>query len=163
MLSSQASKAKPQGTRPPPSSSSTNRSTSNSGTVVPGPLVSLQSPVNSTLPVISPLNAHTAKAFLCSAGYLDSKTEICTPGLCSNLLLSIAARPDASQNLSALIKCVGLILPEALALTNSTNAQLTSISNKIDTLLENDKEPTTSPPPAFAELGAKLDKVTQEV
>ncbi|KDN39715.1 hypothetical protein RSAG8_08633, partial [Rhizoctonia solani AG-8 WAC10335] len=163
MLSSQASKAKLQGNKPPPSSSSTNRSISSSGTVVPGPLVSLQSPVDSTPPVKTPLNAHAAKAFLCSAGYLDSKAEICTPGLCSNLLLTIAARSDASQNLSTLIKCVSLILPEALALTNSTNAQLTSISNKIDTLLAIDKEPIISPPPAFAELGAKLDKVTQEV
>ncbi|EUC67706.1 hypothetical protein RSOL_556440, partial [Rhizoctonia solani AG-3 Rhs1AP] len=75
-----------------------------------------------------------------------------------------ASRHDTPQTICGLLRCVVLILPEAFALASSANPQLVSISDKLDTLLSNlDREPSISPPPALAELGNKLDKVTQDI
>ncbi|KAJ1301811.1 hypothetical protein OPQ81_009039 [Rhizoctonia solani] len=150
--------------KPPLASSTAARSTSLSGTPAPEPLDTPQSPIDSTLPAKTPLNACAAKDFLCKASFLESKTETCMAMLCSNLLVAITTCQDISQTVCTLIHCVTLIMPEAFALVCQTNSQLTTILDKIDTLLSNsDKEPTASSPPVLAELGEKLDRVTQDI
>ncbi|KEP45734.1 putative reverse transcriptase from transposon X-element protein [Rhizoctonia solani 123E] len=157
-------RSKTSGPKPASTGSTVTRSTSLSGLTAPETLNSPQSPVHSTLPELTPLNAHAAKAFLLSAGLLVSATEVSSAGLCSNLLKSIANRQGTSQTVCALLRCVDLILPEAFALVNTTNSQFDAISEKLDALLsKSDKEPDTPSPPALAELGKKLDKVTQNI
>ncbi|CEL63541.1 hypothetical protein RSOLAG1IB_10842 [Rhizoctonia solani AG-1 IB] len=137
------------------------RSTSLSGTGAVEPL----SPLRPPLPVKVPCSAATAKDFLCWAGFLDSKVDICTAALCSTLLAGIVDQPDVSQTVCALIHCINLILPEAFSLVSSTNSQLSAIADKLDTLLANaDREPAAPhTPPVLAELGKKLDIVTQNI
>ncbi|CCO33014.1 hypothetical protein RSOLAG1IB_09317 [Rhizoctonia solani AG-1 IB] len=162
MPNSQATK---RAAKPTSTSTVVTRSTSLSGTGAAEPLPTPQSPKDSPLPVKAPRSASTAKDFLCRAGFIDSKSEISTAALCSNLLAGIADRPDVSQTTCALIRCVNLILPEAFSLVSSANSQLCAITDKLDTLLSNaEKEPASPPtPPVLAELGEKLDKVTQNI
>ncbi|KAJ1299695.1 hypothetical protein OPQ81_005385 [Rhizoctonia solani] len=161
MPSSQASK---RASKPSLTSTRATCSTSQPNIANKEPLVALQSPKDSTLPVKLPLSASTTKDFLCQASLLDSKSETSTMALCSNLLASIANWQDVLQQACTLICCMNLILPEAFTIISSTNTQLCAISDKIDALLSNaDKEPTTPSPPVFAEIGDRLKKVMQDI
>ncbi|CUA67582.1 putative RNA-directed DNA polymerase from transposon BS [Rhizoctonia solani] len=134
--------------------------TSRAGSAAPEPL-----PTPGDSPsFVKPLTATAAKAFLFGQHYIESKTVTVTASLCSNLLAAIAAHPEATEFISALVCSVQLILPSAFELVCETNTQLIAIAEKVDTLLAStDKEPPAPSPPALVELGEKLDRVTQDI
>ncbi|KAJ1309344.1 hypothetical protein OPQ81_006123 [Rhizoctonia solani] len=150
MPGSQAPKTRPPTSKPPSTSGRTTRSTSRAETPAAEPLSTPQSPVDSALPA--------------KPASWNQFSETSTATLCSNLLTDIAAHPDATQTVCTLIRCINLLLPEAFALVSDTNSQLNAISAKINSLLTNlQTEPAAPTPPAFAELGEKLDKVTSDI
>ncbi|KEP46301.1 hypothetical protein V565_206670, partial [Rhizoctonia solani 123E] len=160
MTKAAATRAKATASRTASSSKEPTLPTSRAGSVAAEPL---PTPEDSAL-FVKPLTATAAKAFLFGQNYLESKTETVTASLCSNLLAAIADHPDATEAICALISSVRLILPIAFELVCETNARLTSIADKVDSLLASpDKEPHAPSPPVLVELGEKLDKVTKDI
>ncbi|EUC58284.1 hypothetical protein RSOL_246470, partial [Rhizoctonia solani AG-3 Rhs1AP] len=148
MVKAAATKSKAATSRAVSSSKEPILPTSRAGSVAPEPLPTPEDSV----PFVKPLTATAAKAFLFGQNYLESKTETVSASLCSNLLAAIAAHPDATETICALVSSVRLILPSAFELVCETNARLTAIADKVDTLLaSSDKESPAPLPPSTSQ------------
>ncbi|KAG9080772.1 hypothetical protein FRC06_006183, partial [Ceratobasidium sp. 370] len=139
----------------------------------PVPPVDSSSRVGTPVPAPAPLKIvpttpSAARGFLLSQTLLEKKNTTITPALLLIILASISKRADVGSTVAALIDCVALLLPEAIAIGTDHSAAIAALEKKVDVLveqgLENGELPACIDPTGkLLELEGKLEELTKVV